>query len=88
MYIKTISYRFAEEILQHERHREAYDELMDICRECPVPVQEGKSKNQPNLDVVQQLMNTYFLEAFKQKGWEEEPFATPVVTEDALRADF
>lgn len=88
MYIKTYSYRFAEEILQHERHREAYEELMEICRECPIPVYEGKSKNQKKLDVVQQLMNTYFFEAFKMRGWEEEPLATPDTNEDALRSDF
>ena len=88
MHIKTYSYRFAEEILQNEKHREAYDEILEICRNCPIPRYEGKSKTQSNLDVVQQLMNTYFFEAFKQKGWDDEPFATPDQTEDALRADF
>lgn len=88
MYIKTYSYRYAEEILQHEKHKEAYDELMDICKKCPVPVYEGKSKNQPKLDVVQQILNTYFLMAFTERGWEAEPIATPDSNEDALRSDF
>ncbi len=68
MFIKTYSYRFAEEILQHENHREAYEELIEICKNCPVPVYKGKSKNQKKLDVVQQIMNTYFLETFKMKA--------------------
>lgn len=88
MFIKTYSYRFAEEILQHENHREAYEELIEICKNCPVPVYKGKSKNQKKLDVVQQIMNTYFLETFKMKGWEEEPLVTPDTNEDALRSDF
>ena len=88
MYVKTYSYRFAEEILQHERHREAYNELMDICKKCPIPVYQGKSAKQKRLDVVQQLMNSYFYEAFKMHGWEEEPLATPDTNEDALRSDF
>ncbi len=88
MEIKTFSYRFAEEILQHERYREAYDEIIEICKACPVPVYQGKSKNQTKLDVVQQIMNTYFWEAFKLKGWKDEPLATPNTNEDELRSDF
>ncbi len=88
MYIKTYSYRFAEEILQHENFKEAYDELITICKYCPIPMYEGKSSNQKKLDVVQQLLNTYFSEAFKRKGWKEEPLATPDTSQDALRSDF
>ena len=88
MEIKTFSYRFAEEILQHERYRDAYDEIIEICKACPVPVYQGKSKNQTKLDVVQQIMNTYFWEAFKLKGWKDEPLATPNTNEDELRSDF
>jgi len=88
MHIKTYSYRFAKEILQHEKYKDAYDELITICRNCPVPVYEGKSKTQKSKDVVQQLMNTYFFEAFTMMGWEDEPYATPDTNEDALRSDF
>ena len=88
MIVKTYSYRYAEEILQHPKYVDAYNEIVEICRECPVPVFEGKSENQKSKDVVQQLMNSYFLKAFVEKGWEEEPYATPDQTEDSLRSDF
>ncbi len=88
MKLKTYSYRFAEEILQHERYKDAYDEIIQICEKCPIPVYKGKSKNQSKLDVVQQIMNTYFWEAFKLKGWIDEPLATPNSNDDELRSDF
>lgn len=88
MQVKTFSYRYAEEILQHPNYRVVYDELIAICKSCPVPVYKGKSKVQPNKDVVQQVMNTYFLVAFEDMGWESEPLATPDDYEDALRSDF
>lgn len=88
MRIKTFSYRYAEEILQHPKHIEAYKELMEVCEACPIPRFQGKSENQTSKDVVQQLMNTYFLEVLKLKGWEEEPLVTPDKNEDSLRADF
>ncbi|WP_310603162.1 BglII/BstYI family type II restriction endonuclease [Anaerosporobacter sp.] len=88
MIVKTYSYRYAEEILQHPKHIDAYNELIEICRGCPIPVFAGKSTKQTSKDVVQQVMNTYFLEAFISKGWEAEPLATPNDSEDSLRSDF
>lgn len=88
MRVKTYSYRYAEEILQHPKYRDIYDELMGIFTNCPVPVYEGKSKNQEQKDVVQQLMNTYFYEAFINQGWETEVLASPEEFEDALKSDF
>lgn len=88
MFIKTYSYRFAEEILQHPRYLPVYEEVIRICRECPLPVYEGKSKKQSNKDVVQQIMNTYFRLRFISLGWQPEPLAAPDNTEDALRSDF
>lgn len=88
MIVKTYSYRYAEEILQHPNNIEIYNELMDILRSCPVPVYEGKSKHQTDKDVVQQLMNTYFYEAFVNRGWEDEPLASPEGLDDSLRSDF
>ena len=55
MIVKTYSYRYAEEILQHSSNIEIYNELMDIFKNCPLPVYKGKSKNQKSKDVVQQL---------------------------------
>lgn len=88
MIVKTFSYRYAEEILQHPKYVEAYNELIEICRNCPLPVFKGKSERQTSKDVVQQLMNTYFLEVMKIKGWKPEPYVSPDTTGDALRADF
>ena len=88
MRLETYSYRYAEEILQHPNYAMAYNEVLEICRNCPIPVYEGKSAKQPKLNVVQQLMNTYFKVAFNSKGWQEEPYATPDTSEDALRSDF
>ncbi len=88
MQIKTFSYRFAEEILQHQRYKFAYDELIQVCRDCPIPIYPDKSAKQKNKDVIQQLMNSYFLKQFENLGWETEPLATPDNYEDALRSDF
>ena len=88
MQIKTFSYRFAEEILQHQRYKFAYDELIQVCRDCPIPIYPAKTAKQKNKDVIQQLMNSYFLKQFENLGWETEPLATPDNYEDALRSDF
>ena len=88
MQIKTFSYRFAEEILQHQRYKFAYDELIQVCRDCPIPIYPDKSAKQKNKDVIQQLMNSYFLKQFENLCWETEPLATPDNYEDALRSDF
>lgn len=88
MKIRTFSYRFAEEILQHPRYLNAYNELVQVCKDCPLPLYKGKSKTQKEKDIVQQIMNTYFFLRLKSMGWETEPLATPEDYEDALRADF
>ena len=88
MHIKTFSYRFADEILAHPSFRDAANELFDICRKCPIPEYVGKSVRQPNKNVVQQIMNTYFKLQFEAHGWESEPLATPDDHADELRADF
>ncbi|WP_440604421.1 BglII/BstYI family type II restriction endonuclease [Bacillus sp. GB_SG_008] len=88
MKIKTFSYRFAEEIITHPNNIKIYAELMNICENAPISLYKGKSKNQKKLDVVQQVMNTYFRLRFRDFGWEEEPLATPDSFSDALRGDF
>ena len=88
MKVKTFSYRFAEEILQHPHFKAAYDELIKICEECPLPMYKGKSSKQKKLDIVQQLMNSYFLKRFESFGWKPEPLATPDENADELRSDF
>ncbi|MBN2825733.1 MAG: hypothetical protein JXQ76_10435 [Campylobacterales bacterium] len=88
MNIKTFSYRYAQEILEHPCCKDALDEVLQICRDCPLPIYSGKSARQPKIDVVQQIINTYFQLAFKIKGWEIEPLVSPYEMEDALRGDF
>lgn len=88
MLLKSYSYRFAQEILEHPAFQHIEQELISICEGCPVPVYTGKSPRQPDKDVVQQIMNTYFRLQFVAHGWEAEPLASPDMTEDALRADF
>lgn len=88
MKIQEYSYRFAKEILQHPNYVSIYDEIITISQNCPLPYYPGKSKKQKKLDIVQQMINTYFKLAFETMGWESEPLATPEYNEDALRSDF
>lgn len=88
MRIETYSYRFAEDILSSPKFISIHTELLDICKNCPIPVYRGKSNEQPDKDIVQQIMNTYFKLQFKKLGWEAEPLATPKDNEDDLKADF
>jgi len=88
MNIETFSYRYSQEILEHECCKEALHEIIEICSNCPLPVYKGKSKSQPRLDVVQQIINTYFSLAFEERKWGSEPLVTPDEFEDSLRGDF
>lgn len=88
MRLHIFSYRFAEEILQHPSHEGIWDEVTGACREAPLFIWPGKSKKNPRLDVVQQLMNVYFDRRFAiDFQWTHHPLATKI-EESALRADF
>ncbi len=88
MRVEIYSYRFSEEILQHKKYKHIYDELITICKDCPIAIYPGKSKKQDNLNVIQQILNTYFSLRFTDLGWISEPNATPDSYEDGLRSDF
>jgi len=88
MRIELFSYRFADDILSSPKFTDIKKRLLSICENCPIPVYSGKSKEQPDKDVVQQIMNTYFKLQFKALNWDIEPLVTPTDNEDALRADF
>lgn len=88
MKLKIYSYRYAKEILEHYHYKNIYDELIEICEECPLPVYKDKSEKQKTKDVVQQIINTYFKIKFSKYDWECEPYATPSEKDDKLRADF
>ena len=59
MKLHIFSYRYAQEILQHPNNADAWKEIEDILSGAPIFIYPGKSKN-PRLQIVQQLMNTYF----------------------------
>jgi hypothetical protein len=82
------SYRFAQEILQHEKYKEAWHEVIGIVETSPVYIFPGKSKNNPDLNVVQQLQNTYFDRRFAiDYQWQHHPLATNIKG-SSLKADF
>jgi hypothetical protein len=87
MKYEIFSYRFAEEILQHEKHIQCWNEIISTVTSAPVFIFPGKSKNK-RLDVVQQLQNTYFDRKLAiEYGWEFHPIATKIVNSN-LKADF
>ena len=88
MRVETYSYRFAEEVLKHQLLEPGLNEIIKICKECPLPRFRGKSEKQKGKDVVQQIMNTYFKLRLEKLGWTSEPYASPEYTDDSLRADF
>lgn len=88
MKIKTFSYRFAEEILENEKYKEFYNEIIWVCKSVPIPICNDKSEKQKKLNVVQQILNTFIKLKFVGLWWEQEPFATPDTNEDSLRSDF
>lgn len=88
MKLVTHSYRYAEEIFQHHRHNDLWQEITDVCARAPLFVWPGKSAKKPSLDVVQQLMNVYFDRRMAiDLGWDHHPLATTIAN-SALRADF
>ncbi|MBN1149497.1 MAG: hypothetical protein JXA78_19705 [Anaerolineales bacterium] len=70
MRVEFFSYRFAQEILEHSRYKEAWKEIKRVLETTPLFVYPGKSRKNRNLDVVQQVMNTYFDRRFAvDLGW-------------------
>ncbi len=88
MKLDIFSYRFAEEITQHQRHNNAWNEIRMILEKAPLFIYPKKSGKNPHLDVVQQLMNTYFDRVFVlDHGWDFHPLATNIVN-SGLKADY
>lgn len=82
------SYRYAEEILLHPRYIEAWKEIKQVLDGAPLFLYPEKSKKKPKLDVVQQVMNTYFDRRFAvDTGWDYHPLATKIA-DSGLKADF
>jgi hypothetical protein len=88
MKLLTHSYRFAQEILEHRNNAAAWTEISAVLSAAPIFVYPGKSKSNPKLTIVQQLMNTYFDRRFAvDLGWEYHPLATGI-EKSGLAADF
>jgi hypothetical protein len=87
MKLHVFSYRYAQEILQHPNNVAAWNEIETILSGAPIFIYPGKSKNK-KLQIVQQLMNTYFDRCFAvDSGWQYHPLATGIA-ESGLAADF
>jgi hypothetical protein len=88
MNLEVFSYRFAEEIAQHPRHQNAWGEIQSILSNAPLFIYPNKSQKNQKLDVVQQVMNTYFDRVMViDNGWTYHPLATNIV-DSGLKADF
>jgi len=88
MHVEFYSYRYAREILEHETYRDAWNEITRVLKEAPLFVYEGKSRRNSTLDIVQQVMNTYYDRRLAvDLGWEYQPLATRI-RNSGLRADF
>lgn len=88
MRLYYFSYRYAREILEHHRYRLAYDEITEIVEQTPIFLYPNKSRSNSSLDVVQQVLNTYFDRRFAVDNiWLHHPLATQIA-ESNLRADF
>src|SRR5262245_9592003 len=82
------SYRYAKEILQHANYKAAWKEISEVISTAPLFVYAKKSKTNKKLDVVQQLMNTYFDRRLAiDLKWEFHPLATDIKG-SKLKADF
>jgi hypothetical protein len=82
------SYRYAKEILQHPDHGDAWSEIEGFLAEAPIFIYPNKSKKNPRLDIVQQVMNTYFDRRLGvDLGWDYHPLATRIA-DSGLTADF
>ncbi|HAY23147.1 MAG TPA: hypothetical protein DCY27_13500 [Desulfobacterales bacterium] len=82
------SYRYSEEIIQHQRHGNAWAEIDEVIRNAPLFIFPNKSVRNRRLDAVQQLMNTYFDCVLTSRyGWEFHPLATRIA-DSGLTADF
>ncbi len=82
------SYRYAKEIIEHPTYQNAYQEIIDVINQCPLFIYPNKSSKNRRLDVVQQLLNTYFdRRCACDLGWQYHPPATSI-TGSGLAADF
>lgn len=88
MKYRVLSYRFAREILEHPSNEGAWGEILSAVANVPLFLYPGKSSSNQKLDVVQQVMNTWFDRVLAvEYGWDYHPLAT-AITNSRLAADF
>lgn len=88
MKYELYSYRYAQEILEHPNNREAFDEIISAVAGAPLFLFPHKSSKNAKLDVVQQVMNTWFDRVLGVDcGWDYHPLATRIPN-SGLAADF
>jgi hypothetical protein len=88
MEFEQFSYRFAEEIMTNSTNMYAYQEIISVIENCPLFLFPNKSSKTPRLDIVQQLMNTYFDRCLAcDHSWSYHPAATRILN-SGLAADF
>ncbi len=79
MTFEIYSYRFAKEIIEHPSYQNALEEITQVIEECPLFLYPGKSSTNGNLDIVQQLFNTFFDRRFAcDLHWAYHPNATRI----------
>ena len=88
MKIKLYSYRFASEIFNHSSLNILKEEICQACTSCPAFMYKGKSDNQTEKDIVQQLLNQYLKAKLTDNNWQPEPLITTPDVDDSLRGDF
>lgn len=82
------SYRFAEEIIKAPNHLAGFTEIDGVVKQCPLFTFPNKSAKNARLDVVQQLLNTFFDRRFAvDLGWDYHPPATQIANSN-LAADY
>ncbi len=88
MKVEIYSHNYAYELLQNPVYSPVYEEIVKVCKKCPLPLYEGKSSKQKRLDVVQQIINTYFDLSLEEMGWKSQSPVTTDEDEDKMKADF
>lgn len=76
------------EILSRKENKNILNEIKAVIENAPLPVYKNKSKKQPEIDVVQQILNTYIKQMLEGFGWKSEVDISPSEFKDSLKSDF
>lgn len=88
MKFQLFSFHHAKEILEHPRYAQCLNEIIGSVESCPTYIWPGKSAKNDKLDIVQQVINSYFDRRLTvDNEWEYHPLATGIEG-SGLAADF